>query len=47
VPRKSDALGEQDAVNLLAENLTQEKEGLRKVESVDKILRDEINAGLV
>jgi ferritin-like metal-binding protein YciE len=44
---KARALGEQDAVNLLDENLKQEKEALRQVESVEKTLRDEIKAGVV
>jgi ferritin-like metal-binding protein YciE len=39
------ALGEQDAVNMLDENLKQEKEALRQVESVEKTIRDEIKAG--
>ena len=34
------ALGEQDAVRLLDENLKQEKETLREVESITKTLRD-------
>jgi ferritin-like metal-binding protein YciE len=41
------ALGEQDAVGLLDENLKQEKETLREVESVEKTIRDEIKAGAV
>jgi ferritin-like metal-binding protein YciE len=41
---KARALGEQDAVTLLDENLTEEKEALRQVESVEKTLRDEIKA---
>ena len=41
------ALGEQDVVNMLDENLKQEKEALRKVESVEKTIRDEIKAGAV
>jgi ferritin-like metal-binding protein YciE len=40
------ALGEQDAVNLLDENLKEEKEALRQVQSVEKTLRDEIKAGV-
>jgi ferritin-like metal-binding protein YciE len=39
------ALGEQDVVNMLDENLKQEKEALRQVESVEKTIRDEIKAG--
>ena len=39
------ALGEQDVVNMLDENLKQEKEALRNVESVEKTIRDEIKAG--
>ena len=39
------ALGEQDVVNMLDENLKQEKEALRHVESVEKTIRDEIKAG--
>ena len=44
---KARALGEQDVVNLLDENLKQEKEALRQVESVEKTLRDEIKSGAV
>ena len=44
---KARALGEQDVVNLLDENLKEEKEALRQVESVEKTLRDEIKAGAV
>src|SRR5918994_1229170 len=36
------ALGEQNAVALLDENLKSEKETLREVESVEKTLRDEL-----
>jgi ferritin-like metal-binding protein YciE len=36
------ALGEQNAVTLLDENLKEEKETLREVESVEKTLRDQI-----
>jgi ferritin-like metal-binding protein YciE len=38
------ALGETDAVSLLDENLKEEKEALREVESVTKALRDEQKA---
>ena len=38
------ALGETDAVGLLEENLKEEKEALREVESVTKTLRDEQKA---
>jgi ferritin-like metal-binding protein YciE len=38
------ALGETDAVSLLDENLKEEKEALREVESVTKTLRDEQKA---
>jgi ferritin-like metal-binding protein YciE len=38
------ALGERDAVSLLEENLKEEKEALREVESVTKALRDEQKA---
>jgi ferritin-like metal-binding protein YciE len=38
------SLGETDAVTLLEENLKQEKEALREVESVTKTLRDEVKA---
>jgi ferritin-like metal-binding protein YciE len=38
------SLGETDAVTLLEENLKQEKEALREVESVTKTLRDELKA---
>jgi ferritin-like metal-binding protein YciE len=38
------ALGEQNAVALLDENLKEEKQTLREVESVEKTLRDEIKA---
>jgi ferritin-like metal-binding protein YciE len=41
---KARALGEQEIVSLLDENLKQEKEALRQVESVEKTLRDEIKA---
>jgi ferritin-like metal-binding protein YciE len=41
------ALGEQDVVSILDENLKQEKEALRQVESVEKTIRDEIKAGAV
>jgi ferritin-like metal-binding protein YciE len=41
------ALGEQEAVGMLDENLKQEKEALRQVESVEKTIRDEIKAGAV
>jgi ferritin-like metal-binding protein YciE len=44
---KARALGEQDVVSLLDENLKEEKEALRQVESVEKTLRDEIKAGAV
>lgn len=44
---KARALGEQDVVTLLDENLKEEKEALRQVESVEKTLRDEIKAGAV
>jgi ferritin-like metal-binding protein YciE len=44
---KARALGEQDIVNLLDENLKEEKEALRQVESVEKTIRDEIKAGAV
>src|SRR5918999_6031213 len=36
------ALGEQNAVALLDENLKEEKETLREVESIEKTLRDEL-----
>jgi ferritin-like metal-binding protein YciE len=36
------ALGEQNAVSLLDENLKSEKETLRQVESIEKTLRDEL-----
>ena len=36
------ALGEQNAVSLLDENLKSEKETLREVESIEKTLRDEL-----
>ena len=36
------ALGEPNAVTLLDENLKEEKETLREVESVTKTLRDEM-----
>jgi ferritin-like metal-binding protein YciE len=36
------SLGETDAVSLLEENLKEEKEALREVESVTKTLRDEL-----
>jgi ferritin-like metal-binding protein YciE len=35
------ALGEQNAVTLLDENLREEREALREVESITKTLRDE------
>jgi ferritin-like metal-binding protein YciE len=38
------ALGEQNAVALLDENLKEEKETLREVESIEKTLRDELKA---
>jgi ferritin-like metal-binding protein YciE len=38
------SLGESDAVSLLEENLKEEKEALREVESVTKTLRDELKA---
>jgi ferritin-like metal-binding protein YciE len=38
------ALGETEAVGLLEENLNEEKEALREVESVTKTLRDETKA---
>jgi ferritin-like metal-binding protein YciE len=38
------ALGEREAVSLLEENLKEEKETLREVESVTKTLRDEQKA---
>ena len=38
------ALGEQEAVSLLDENLKEEREALREVESVEKTLRDEVKA---
>jgi ferritin-like metal-binding protein YciE len=38
------SLGETDAVSLLEENLKEEKEALREVESVTKALRDELKA---
>ena len=41
---KARALGEPDIVALLDENLKEEKEALREVESVEKTLRDEIKA---
>ena len=41
------ALGEQEVVSMLDENLKQEKEALRQVESVEKTIRDEIKAGAV
>jgi ferritin-like metal-binding protein YciE len=41
------ALGEQEVVGMLDENLKQEKEALRQVESVEKTIRDEIKAGAV
>ena len=41
------SLGETDAVTLLEENLKQEKEALREVESVTKTLRDELKAAAV
>jgi ferritin-like metal-binding protein YciE len=40
------ALGEQNAVALLDENLKEEKATLREVESVEKTLRDELKAAL-
>jgi ferritin-like metal-binding protein YciE len=39
---KARALGEQDAVTLFEENLKQEREALRKAESIEKTLRDEL-----
>ena len=39
------ALGEQEVVGILDENLKQEKEALRQVESVEKTIRDEIKDG--
>jgi ferritin-like metal-binding protein YciE len=41
---KARALGEPDIVTLLEENLKEEREALRQVESVEKTLRDEIKA---
>ena len=38
------ALGEQNAVTLLDENLKSEKETLRQVESIEKTMRDELKA---
>lgn len=38
------ALGQQNAVTLLDENLKSEKETLREVESIEKTLRDELKA---
>ena len=38
------ALGEQNAVTLLDENLKSERETLREVESIEKTLRDELKA---
>jgi ferritin-like metal-binding protein YciE len=38
------ALGEQNAVSLLDQNLKSEKQTLREVESVEKTLRDELKA---
>jgi ferritin-like metal-binding protein YciE len=38
------SLGETDAVSLLEENLKEEKDALREVESVTKTLRDELKA---
>jgi ferritin-like metal-binding protein YciE len=38
------ALGQQNAVTLLDENLKSEKETLRQVESIEKTLRDELKA---
>lgn len=38
------ALGEPDIVTLLDENLKEEKEALRQVESTEKTIRDEIEA---
>jgi ferritin-like metal-binding protein YciE len=38
------ALGQQNAVSLLDENLKSEKETLREVESIEKTLRDELKA---
>jgi ferritin-like metal-binding protein YciE len=40
------SLGETDAVTLLEENLKQEKEALREVESVTKTLRDELKTAM-
>ena len=43
---KARALGERDAVQLLEENLRQEKDALKKVESISKrILKDASNGG--
>jgi ferritin-like metal-binding protein YciE len=39
---KARALGEQDAVTLFEENLKQERDALRKAESIEKTLRDEL-----
>jgi ferritin-like metal-binding protein YciE len=38
------SIGETDAISLLEENLKEEKEALREVESVTKTLRDEQKA---
>jgi ferritin-like metal-binding protein YciE len=38
------AIGETDAISLLEENLKEEKEALREVESVTETLRDEQKA---
>jgi ferritin-like metal-binding protein YciE len=40
------ALGETDAVSFLDENLKEEREALREVESVTKTLRDETKAAI-
>jgi ferritin-like metal-binding protein YciE len=40
------ALGEQNVVTLLDENLKEEKETLREVESVEKTLRDQIKTAI-
>jgi hypothetical protein len=39
-------MGESEIVSLLDENLKQEKEALRQVESVEKTLRDEVKAAV-
>jgi ferritin-like metal-binding protein YciE len=43
---KARAMGESEIVSLLDENLKQEKEALRHVESVEKTLRDEVKAAI-